>query len=200
MTMLSLRKELTGSILDVGGGGEGVIGRLYGPSVTIIDHCQEELDEAPCSCPKLLMDAASLAFADASFENVTFFYSLMYMNRPVQSAALAEAVRVLKPGGRLLLWDCEIACAYPEPFLAELDVRWARERVCTTYGVVKSDPQSMEDFLNLCRGNGLTLLKPPADISIWNFGNKKQAGLLLSADPLVKYFSRKSDIPGLPEP
>ncbi len=96
---------------------------------------------------------------DASFENVTFFYSLMYMNRPVQKAALAEAVRVLKPGGRLLLWDCEIACAYPEPFLAELDVRWARERICTTYGVVKSDPQSMEDFLNLCRGNGLTLLK-----------------------------------------
>lgn len=41
----------------------------------------------------------------------------MYMNRPVQSAAIAEAVRVLKPGGRLLLWDCEIACAYPEPFL-----------------------------------------------------------------------------------
>lgn len=159
MTMLSLRKELTGSILDVGGGGEGVIGRLYGPSVTIIDHCQEELDEAPCSCPKLLMDAASLAFADASFENVTFFYSLMYMNRPVQKAALAEAVRVLKPGGRLLLWDSEIACAYPEPFLAELDVRWAQERVCTTYGVVKSDPQSMEHFLNLCRGNGLTLLK-----------------------------------------
>ncbi len=159
MTMLSLRKELTGSILDVGGGGEGVIGRLYGPSVTIIDHCQEELDEAPCSCPKLLMDAASLAFADASFENVTFFYSLMYMNRPVQSAALAEAVRVLKPGGRLLLWDCEITSAYPEPFLAELDIRWAQERICTTYGVVKSDPQSMEDFLNLCRGNGLTLLK-----------------------------------------
>ena len=104
MTTLWLTQELTGSILDVGGGGEGVIGRLYGPSVTIIDHCQEELDEAPCSCRKLRMDASSLSFAGASFENVTFFYSLMYMNRPVQSAAIAEAVRVLKPGGRLLLW------------------------------------------------------------------------------------------------
>ena len=105
------------------------------------------------------MDASSLAFANASFENVTFFYSLMYMNRPVQKAALSEAVRVLKPGGRLLLWDFEITSAYPEPFLAELDIRWAQERICTTYGIVKSDPQSMEDFLTLCRKNGLTLLK-----------------------------------------
>ena len=159
MTTLWLTQELTGSILDVGGGGEGIIGRRYGSAVTVIDNRQEELDEASCSCRKLRMDASSLSFAGASFENVTFFYSLMYMNRPVQKAALVEAVRVLKPGGRLLLWDCEIACAYPEPFLAELDVRWAQERVCTTYGVVKSDPQSMEDFLNLCRGNGLTLLK-----------------------------------------
>ena len=159
MTTLWLTQALTGSILDVGGGGEGVIGHRYGSAVTVIDNCQEELDEVACPCRKLLMDASSLSFADASFDNVTFFYSLMYMNRPVQKAALAEAVRVLKPGGRLLLWDCEITSAYPEPFLTELDIRWAQERICTTYGIVKPDPQSMEDFLNLCRGNGLTLLK-----------------------------------------
>jgi len=99
MTTLWLTQEPTGSILDVGGGGEGIIGRRYGSAVTVIDNRQEELDEAPCSCPKLRMDASSLSFAGASFENVTFFYSLMYMNRPVQSAAIAEAVRVLKPGG-----------------------------------------------------------------------------------------------------
>ena len=89
MTTLWLTQELTGSILDVGGGGEGIIGRRYGSAVTVIDNRQEELDEAPCSCRKLRMDASSLSFAGASFENVTFFYSLMYMNRPVQSAAIA---------------------------------------------------------------------------------------------------------------
>ena len=83
MTTLWLTQEPTGSILDVGGGGEGIIGRRYGSAVTVIDNRQEELDEAPCSCPKLRMDASSLSFAGASFENVTFFYSLMYMNRPV---------------------------------------------------------------------------------------------------------------------
>ena len=159
MTTLWLTQEPSGSILDVGGGGEGVIGRRYGSAVTVIDNRQEELDEVACPCRKLLMDASSLSFADASFDNVTFFYSLMYMNRSTQRAALSEAVRVLKPGGRLLLWDCEITCAYPEPFLAELDIRWAQERLCTTYGIVKSDPQSMQDFLTLCRENGMTLLK-----------------------------------------
>ena len=88
MTVLWLRQDLNGSILDVGGGGEGVIGRLYGQSVTAIDNCREELDEAPCGCRKLVMDASALSFADASFENVTFFYSLMYMDRPTQRAAL----------------------------------------------------------------------------------------------------------------
>lgn len=52
MTTLWLTQELTGSILDVGGGGEGIIGRRYGSAVTVIDNRQEELDEAPCSCPK----------------------------------------------------------------------------------------------------------------------------------------------------
>lgn len=44
--ILPLRKELDGEILDVGGGGEGTIGRLYGSQVTAIDNRQEELDEA----------------------------------------------------------------------------------------------------------------------------------------------------------
>ena len=102
MVTLWLTQNLTGSILDVGGG-EGIIGRRYGSAVTVIDNCKEELDEAPCSCRKLRMDASSLSFAEASFENVTFFYSLMYMNRPIQKAALSEAVRVLKHGGRQLI-------------------------------------------------------------------------------------------------
>ena len=47
MTPLQLTPQWTGSILDVGGGGEGIIGRLYGEQVIAIDNCQEELDEAP---------------------------------------------------------------------------------------------------------------------------------------------------------
>ena len=44
--MIKLQADLRGSILDIGGGGEGVIGRLYGRQVVAIDNRQEELDEA----------------------------------------------------------------------------------------------------------------------------------------------------------
>lgn len=55
---LSLEKTLTGPILDLGGGGEGIIGRIYGRQATAIDNRQEELDEAPDGPKKLLMDAS----------------------------------------------------------------------------------------------------------------------------------------------
>ena len=74
---LSLQKDLTEPILDLGGGGEGVIGLIYGGQVTAIDNRQEELDEAPKGPVKLVMDAAALAFAGGSFQTVTAFFSRM---------------------------------------------------------------------------------------------------------------------------
>lgn len=41
---INLKKELKGDILDIGGGGEGIIGRLYTNQVISIDNRKEELD------------------------------------------------------------------------------------------------------------------------------------------------------------
>ena len=51
-----------GLILDVGGGGEGVIGRLNGAQVVSVDTSAEELREAPGGPLKLVMDARELRF------------------------------------------------------------------------------------------------------------------------------------------
>lgn len=51
--IIKIESDLKGSILDVGGGGEAVIGQVYGDRVTAIDNRQEELDEAPTCCTKL---------------------------------------------------------------------------------------------------------------------------------------------------
>lgn len=109
--VIEIDSDLKGSILDIGGGGEAVIGQMYGNRVTAIDNCQEEIDEAPDCCTKLLMDAGELSFSDGSFDNVTFFYTLMYMTKETQRKAIREAACVLKEGGRMCIWDCTILSA-----------------------------------------------------------------------------------------
>lgn len=154
---LQLKPELCGAILDIGGGGEGVIGQLYGKQVTAIDNRQEELDEAPDCCQKLLMDAASMTFADASFAHVTCFYSLMYMTKAEQEKAIFQAARVLKPGGTLRIWDCCIRCAYPEPFVIQLEVQLPGKQLAVTYGIGKLDAQDEEMICAMCRTAGLQI-------------------------------------------
>ena len=155
--MIELKKELKGRILDIGGGGEGVIGRLYRLQVTAIDNRQEELDEAPDCFEKLLMDATQMTFADSSFDNVTLFYTLMFMKSPEQQKTLCEAARVLKPNGEIHIWDCNIESAYPEPFCIEVDACLPDERIQTTYGIGKLDTQSADSIKAMCEFAGLRI-------------------------------------------
>lgn len=153
--MLCLQKDLHGKILDVGGGGEGIIGRLYQNQVTAIDNRQDELDEAPDGFEKVLMDATDMAFPDASFDHVTFFYTLMYLRGEEQRRAILEAARVLRCGGALHIWDCEILSAYPDPFLIDVEIQLPNDIISTTYGVGKLDAQDKDSIMQLCLDAGL---------------------------------------------
>lgn len=165
---ITLSRELTGDILDLGGGGEGVIGRIYAGQVTAIDVSREELNEAPGACRKLVMDATAMTFPDASFDHVTSFYTLMYMTQEQQRLALLETARVLRPGGMLHIWDAAFPAPYPEPFLAELDIDAADMPIRTTYGVIKLDGQSADSIAAMAEAAGLA----PA-------GREEQAGHFL---------------------
>ena len=79
------------------------------------------------------MDATEMAFADNTFDNVTSFYTLMYMNADEQNKALCEAARVLKPGGQMHIWDCNINSAYPEPFYIDIEVLILDHKIQTTF-------------------------------------------------------------------
>ncbi len=155
---IKLDQNLQGSILDIGGGGEGIIGRRYGGQVIAIDNRQEELDELPDGFEKILMDARQLSFPDKSFDHVTFFYSLMFMSQKTQKQAISEAIRVLKKGGCLHIWDTEISKAYPEPFVIDLDVRINEDIIHTTYGIISDlENQKADSFSQECYQNGLLL-------------------------------------------
>ena len=155
--IIELDFDLKGSILDIGGGGEAVIGQVYGDRVTAIDNRQEELDEVPNCCTKLLMDAEDLSFTNSSFDNVTFFYTLMYMTKETQRKSILEAARVLRHGGTVCIWDCDIGSAYPEPFTVELDIRFGEKKIQTSYGIVKMDLQNSDSVIRLLEHAGLKI-------------------------------------------
>jgi len=92
--------------LDLGCG-EGRLSRdlrKFGHDVQGIDASPTMLAAAREADPELdlaLADAAALPFADGSFDLVVAFMSLQDVDR--FEAAIAEAARVLEPGGRLCL-------------------------------------------------------------------------------------------------
>ncbi len=129
--------DATGYILDLGGGGEGIIGRMKPTQVVAIDLIKRELAEAPPGPLKIVMDATDLKFLDSSFNTVTAFFMLMYVPQPKQQKVFEEAARVLSQGGRFLIWDAlipvrtdptKLVAAFP------LTIKLPKETVKTGYG------------------------------------------------------------------
>jgi SAM-dependent methyltransferase len=117
----------TGKVLELGIGGGLNLG-FYNPatveSVFGVDPSAELRERAqkaqrPDGLRVEVRDgtAEALPFEDASFDSVVCTYTLCSVQAP--AAALAEAKRVLKPGGRFLF--CEHGAA-PDPGVA----RWQR--------------------------------------------------------------------------
>lgn len=128
--------QLDGTVLDIGGGGEGIVSRHAGESVVAIDRRKDELEETPNIGLKIVMDATDMKFLDNTFDHATCFYSLMYMNAEDVEKCIKEAFRVLRTGGCLWIWDTAI----PEPFdedvfVVQLEVTLKRETISTGFGI-----------------------------------------------------------------
>ena len=136
-----------GFILDIGGGGEGIIGKLNGKQVVAVDTSERELLGTQNEALKVVMDATDLKFLPESFDVCTSFFSIMYIPNDKHLKVFKEAYRVLKKGGKFLMWDVRI----PEKrgdykaFLVRLKVRLPTEETEAGYGV-KWKTQNIEHF------------------------------------------------------
>jgi len=127
-----------GLVLDIGGGGEGIIGRLLGNRVVAIDLRLSELEEAPPGPLKIVMDARELKFTERSFDTATAFFSFLYIEAEHHETVLREVNRVLKPEGRFHVWDAEVPSEPlpgKEALLVEPEIRLPGHNVKPGYGV-----------------------------------------------------------------
>jgi SAM-dependent methyltransferase len=107
-TMKALRQALEGApgrrLLDLGGGtgnyAQALAAEGWDPLVADLNEAMLERARAK-GLDTAVADATALAFEDASFDAVTMISMIHHVTDP--AAALAEAKRVLRPGGRLAL-------------------------------------------------------------------------------------------------
>jgi SAM-dependent methyltransferase len=151
-----------GLILDIGGGGEGVIGQLKGQQVVAIDLIKRELEDAPAGpLLKIVMEARDLKFLDKTFTTATVFFTFMYISPADHEQVFKELHRVLANGGRLLIWDVvfpkksdprQVYVLYP------LHIKLPNKEIETGYGVRFAEGQGMEHFLDLAKKTGFEIV------------------------------------------
>ncbi|NNG37445.1 class I SAM-dependent methyltransferase [Nakamurella aerolata] len=106
------------------GAGNGAVTRLLrrdfpGLTLTAVDIDPELLDPRAGADHTLVADAAALPLPDSSADAVLLRFVVQHLNAP--APALSEAVRVLRPGGLLLVTDVDAALwGVAEPFQPEL--------------------------------------------------------------------------------
>ncbi|KNF09284.1 methylase involved in ubiquinone/menaquinone biosynthesis [Gottschalkia purinilytica] len=166
-----------GKILDIGGGGEGVIGQVYGDQVISIDSLEEELREAPEGPLKIIMDAKNLTFLDNSFDLVTSFFTMMYIEYEHREKVIEEVYRVLNPGGKFKLWDINVTkpndCK-KDVYLVPVEINIGERKINTSYGVSwKNREQSILYYIDIFKKVGFEILNKNTNGQVYHLVGKK---------------------------
>lgn len=169
--------RLDGRILDIGGGGEGIVGQVLGEKVISIDSRSDELKEAADGPLKIMMDACDLKFLDNTFDAATSFFTLMYIEKHYHQKVFAEIYRVLKEEGTFIIWDVVISKYQngdKDIFVVPLDIKLKDKNVTTAYGVMWNQAeQDMNYYIKLGREAGFEVIESKDNNRVYTIKFKK---------------------------
>ncbi len=104
----------SGLVIDIGGGGEGLVSRIAGARVCAVDIRLDEIREARIhgSDPQwILGDGQALPLRDSVFETATLWFSLEYLRTSdTKFRVLDEVHRVLRQGGVISVLASRVMC------------------------------------------------------------------------------------------
>ena len=175
---ITIEEDITGQrILDIGGGGEGIIGLCYGNRVIAIDPRKDELEEAPDGPLKIVMDARELCFLGNSFDAITSFFTLMYINKDDHEKVFKEIYRVLKDNGEFILWDSTIPeydGGIKDIFVVQLEISTPARTIKTGYGISrKNKAQDIEYFIDIGESVGFNVIKEESQDKVFKIVFRK---------------------------
>jgi SAM-dependent methyltransferase len=163
--------KIEGRILDIGGGGEGIIGQIKGQQVIAIDPSRRELEEVPeTKALNIIMDGKDLKFLDNTFDSATAFFTLMYIPLEDHEKVLKEIYRVLKSGGEFFLWDLIIPKRGTEKedvYIIALKVKIHDKIIDTGYGTRWNKEQNAVPLLEHGKNVGFEILEEKVEENIF---------------------------------
>jgi ubiquinone/menaquinone biosynthesis C-methylase UbiE len=168
---------MNGRILDIGGGGEGVIGQFMGDKVIAIDPSKRELEEAPKSgALNIIMNAKDLKFLDNTFDSASSFFTMMYIPIADHKKIFEEIHRILKKNGEFFLWDLKIPKRKNEEnkiYVIILKVKTNGKIIDSGYGTKWEKEQHAKQFLQLGSDVGFEILEQKIEENVFFIKFKK---------------------------
>ncbi len=149
-----------GKIIDIGGGGDGIIARDGLERVFPVDKFLSEIQEARDNAKAarwINAEAAMLPFPPQTFDLATAFFSLMYIPIADREAIFLEANRALKPGGEFWIWDAIMSSKSGVYALRLKTTLQSAQVVQSTYGV-KAKDQTLDTLCMLLEKSGFSVI------------------------------------------